>query len=134
MQFNTQYKRWKQKAEEQSVESKVEKTGYVPAKTQIENMIMAGRRLNAYRAEQYDFTGEENDEEEDNFEDPTRSPNFDIADASSIQKVLERKFKSARNDGVERRRVRDTGSDSLRPEGKLSEGEKNKSEGSEGIE
>lgn len=66
-----------------------EQAGYVPPKIQIENMIMAGQRLNAARAEMYDFPpGEEVDE---NYSDPTRDPGFDVADASQMLSNLEEK-------------------------------------------
>lgn len=76
--------------------SHVEKQGYIPAKVQIENMLMAGRRLEESRAEMYDFPpGKEVDEE---FIDPTRNPGFDISEAYVIKRDLEEKAKNAKKE------------------------------------
>ena len=64
----------------------VETAGYIPAKIQIENMILAGQRLSDYRREMYDFGYDEPDDE--TFDDPTRHPNFDMADASAYMRRL----------------------------------------------
>lgn len=56
-----------------------EQAGYIPPKVQIENMILAGQRLDAARGE-YDFG--EDDEIDEDFIDRTRSSNYDLADAS----------------------------------------------------
>lgn len=84
MLFTTPYKteRFKTPPEENSGVTIVERTGYEPAKVKIENMIHAGQRLSDYRKMQYDFTDGQIDE---NFSDPTRSPNFDLADATQLQ-------------------------------------------------
>jgi len=72
----------------------VEIAGYIPAKQRIENIMLAGKRLAEARSELYDFKpGEEIDE---NFSDPTRSPNFDMADASQINLALEQKKRSVK--------------------------------------
>lgn len=63
--------------------SETEQAGYISPQNQIENMILAGRRLDEYRKEQYDFNSEEEIDEE--LYDPTRSGNFDLADASQAQ-------------------------------------------------
>lgn len=68
--------------------SKTEKAGYIPPKVQIENMILAGERLDAYRKEMYQA---ETDDSEEPEIDPTRNPNFDLADASRISRSLEQK-------------------------------------------
>lgn len=66
-------------------EKMVETAGYISAKQRIENMILAGQRLNAYREEMYDINGEKY--ADPNFDpdelpiDPTRSGNYDLADA-----------------------------------------------------
>jgi len=62
--------------------SKAESAGYIPPKIQIENMILAGKRLDDARKEQYDFGPD--DKIDENFVDPTRNPNFDMADASAL--------------------------------------------------
>lgn len=63
-----------------------EVAGYIPAQVQIEDMIMAGARLDASRAERFDFASEE--EVDESFEDITRSSNFDMADAAQIRNEL----------------------------------------------
>lgn len=64
----------------------VETGGYIPPEVQIEEMIFAGRRLGEYRKENYDFGADE--EIPDDYVDPTRSPGFDMADASAIKSDL----------------------------------------------
>lgn len=56
-----------------------EAAGYIPADKQIEAFMLAGQRLAAARKELYDFSDGVEDE---SFYDPTRSPNYDLADAS----------------------------------------------------
>lgn len=58
-----------------------ESAGYITAQQRIENIINAGHRLEMYRKEQFDFPNGKIDE---SFNDPTRSPNFDMADASTL--------------------------------------------------
>jgi len=60
--------------------TKTESAGYIPPKTQIENLIMAGKRLQDWRKEMYDFPDSKDIDE--SFEDPTRGPGYDLADAS----------------------------------------------------
>lgn len=62
-----------------------EQAGYIPAHIQVGQLIAAGKRLNDYREEQYDFR----DDASINFnlEDPTREGNFDLADASQLQQL-----------------------------------------------
>ena len=60
--------------------SLTEQAGYIPPQDQIESMILAGQRLNEARASQYDFASE--DEIDEDAYDPTRTGNFDMADAS----------------------------------------------------
>ena len=62
--------------------SETEQAGYIPPQIQIENMILAGERLNQSRKEMFDFASEE-EIDEDAF-DPTRRGNFDLADASQM--------------------------------------------------
>ena len=64
-------------------DTQTEQSGYVDPKRQIEDMILAGRRLDEARKNQYDFpSGEDIDED---LYDPTRSGNFDLSDASQMQ-------------------------------------------------
>ena len=83
--FSTPYSRPKSQGEVFTGKSMTEKAGYVPANQLIESMILAGRRLNEYRASQYDFPDGKVD---DNFTDPTRVQGFDLADATIIQQKL----------------------------------------------
>lgn len=62
-------------------EPMVETAGYIPAKKRIEDFLQAGMRLQAYRAEQFDFP---DGTEDPNFSDPTRDPGFDLSDASDL--------------------------------------------------
>ena len=65
--------------------SETEQSGYVSPQKQIENMMLAGQRLDIARREMYDF-GDESEIDEDLY-DPTRSNNYDLSDAS--QDLLE---------------------------------------------
>lgn len=69
-----------------------EQDGYVPVRIQVETMLDAGRRLmEARRNAEFDIP--EGSEIEDAEIDPTRSPDFDLADASAIDRALgERSF------------------------------------------
>lgn len=62
-------------------EKLVETEGYVSAQVQIENMIYAGQRLESSRRG-YDFDSDEIDED---YYDPTRAQNFDMADATQLK-------------------------------------------------
>ena len=62
--------------------SETEQAGYIPPQIQIENMILAGERLNQTRKEMYDFSSP--DEIDEDAYDPTRRGNFDLADASQM--------------------------------------------------
>lgn len=85
--FNTKYNYKKVSIpEKNSGRSPVETAGYIPANQRIENMMLAGQRLSESRKEQYDFPDGEIDE---SYNDPTRSKNFDLADASQIQNNIE---------------------------------------------
>ena len=63
--------------------SETEQAGYISPQRQIENMILAGRRLDQFRKDQFDFESE--DEIDEELSDPTRSGNFDMADATQAQ-------------------------------------------------
>ena len=63
-------------------QSKTEQAGYIPPQIQIENMILAGERLNQTRMDMYDFSSA--DEIDEDAYDPTRRANFDLADASQM--------------------------------------------------
>ena len=89
MNFATKYSIQKTSPEVNKGPSHVEKAGYIPAQARIENMMLAGQRLVAHRAEMYDF--KELKDIDENFIDPTRSKNFDMADASQFALNLEQK-------------------------------------------
>lgn len=78
MQFQTQYTHKSSPPEINSGKTLVERAGYISAQKRIENMILAGQRLVDYRKSQFDFEGDKIDLD---FTDPTRDPNFDMADA-----------------------------------------------------
>lgn len=82
--FMTRWERPKPHLEAGGGERRTESAGYIPPQKQIEQFILAGQRLNAARKEMYDFP--DGKEVDPNFYDPTRSPNFDMADASAMLK------------------------------------------------
>jgi hypothetical protein len=53
---------------------------YIPLRDQIEEMLLSGRMLDAYRKELYHFGADE--EVDEDFEDPTLHPSYDAAQAS----------------------------------------------------
>lgn len=77
--FNTHYSRARQDPELNSGETLVDRAGYISAQRRIENMIFAGQRLVQSRRESFDFPDGKIDE---SFQDPTRSKNYDMADAT----------------------------------------------------
>ena len=70
----------------------VEIGSYIPAKQQIESFIQSGKNLQAARQGRYDFEGEVDED----FTDPTRSPGFDMADASQLLMQAEANISEAR--------------------------------------
>jgi len=70
----------------------VEIGSYIPAKQQIESFIQSGKNLQASRQGRYDFEGEVDED----FTDPTRSPGFDMADASQLLMQAEANISEAR--------------------------------------
>lgn len=76
--LQTRYNLSERKPEILAKGNKVERSGYIPAKKRIENLIQAGVRLKSFRQEQYDF--EHNNIDENAF-DPTRRKGYDLADA-----------------------------------------------------
>lgn len=85
--FKTNYNNdeFKKKYDKVGGEKLVESAGYVSAKQRIENMILAGQRLTAFREEMYDINGETF--KDPNFDpdsvstDPTRRAGYDLSDA-----------------------------------------------------
>ncbi|QXP44126.1 MAG: hypothetical protein [Arizlama microvirus] len=91
MEFQSTYSEKKRKPEKNSGEIKVEVTGYIDSETRITNLILAGQRLEQSRKEQYDFPDYKSID--DDFTDPTRARNFDLAEASQLQYSTELKLK-----------------------------------------
>lgn len=86
MLFQTKYTHEKSPGEVNLGKNLVEKAGYIPAQARIENMILAGQRLVEHRKEMYDFSdGKDIDE---SFTDPTRSKNYDMADAFVMSEAI----------------------------------------------
>ena len=86
-QFYDQFIRPEPSGEVLSDEVVVERAGYIPAKEQIEGMIMAGLRLGEFRREAFDYGSEE---EDDGALDPMRQ-NPDLAEVSEmVREVNER--------------------------------------------
>lgn len=77
MKFETHYSRTPAPPEINTGEKLVETAGYMTAQQRIEAIMNAGKRLESWRKEQFDF----DDKIDENFYDPTRSKNYDLADA-----------------------------------------------------
>lgn len=83
------------KLEMPSGEVLVETAGYVPARQKIMSFIEAGRRLQGFREDQFDFPEDKIDE---SFIDPTRRKDFDRAQATQMQIELEEKIKRTKEE------------------------------------
>jgi hypothetical protein len=94
--FQTKYKRLEVPEEKNSGELLVEQD-YISTEKQILSMIHAGERLRIYRKECCDLQ----DDEEEFILDPTREPNFDLADATNILNNIRPKEKEEVLPGVE---------------------------------
>lgn len=86
--FNTQYERPIKDVALEKVDdkSRVETAGYLTAEQRISSLIGAGQRLVDYRRQQFDTNEEEPPEYLE--PDPTRAPNFDLADSTMIANQL----------------------------------------------
>lgn len=100
--FKTPYNSRPSMPEQHGGISKTETAGYVPPKKIIENMITAGMRLKAFRQENFDLAEGEDDE---GFDDPTRTPGFDMADASQLQLELKARKKVIKAEGLDTSQV-----------------------------
>jgi len=83
MKVATRYSKTKRpgtKLERPGTKKMVETAGYRSTKTRVEEFLDAGRRLQEYRNLKYDF--EPGQEVPDDFEDKTRRPGYDPADAT----------------------------------------------------
>lgn len=98
MEFQTHYKRKKEPAEKNNMPSMTETAGYVSAKSRIEAIIAAGENLKRYREENYDFG--ERIPVDDNYFDVTRSKNFDMADASEMQRNVNSRLKQQQREAA----------------------------------
>lgn len=76
--------------EKNSGKTLVETAGYISAQKRIENMILAGQHLVDFRKSQFDFP--DKDSINDDFYDPTRSKNYDMADASQARIAIAHKY------------------------------------------
>lgn len=96
MEFYTKYNRPKRVGEINDGISEVETSGYIPAKQRIENLLIAGKRLNEYREDAYDIKhGEKIDL--DIQVDPTRN-GIDIAEASELLREAENRILMAKTE------------------------------------
>lgn len=85
--FATGYKPNEITKEKNSGKSKTEQAGYVPPHIQIGRMFEAGQRLDASRRDEFDFPDE--NEVDPNWIDPTRRPDYDLADATQAKIAVE---------------------------------------------
>jgi len=83
MNFQTQYVKNERIGEINSGEIIVERSGYIPAKDQVESFMNSGKRLQDFRKGLFDMEpGWKGDPEE--VYDYSRDPNFDMADATQM--------------------------------------------------
>ena len=76
--------------------SLIEKGSHIPVMQQVRDMIAAGEKLGDYRKGAFDFdAGEE--VPKDVLPDPTRSSNFDLADATRIIEEIAEAQKAREN-------------------------------------
>lgn len=122
--FYTQFKRPTERLEFNEGPKITETAGYIPAKQQIENLILAGQRLAEYREENYDFG--KDDEIDEDFTDPTRSPNYDLADASQDALSVSRRLSERAKKAKEKKNVDEVKKDEPKAESKPSEVEHEK--------
>ena len=89
--------------------SETEQAGYIPPQIQIENMILAGERLNQTRKDMYDFSSP--DEIDEDAYDPTRRANFDLADASQMAMETEMSLRDQALEAEKSRKASQTAQD-----------------------
>lgn len=88
----TVYTHWKRPAvekEHNSGEIVVDRAGYRPTAKIIEDMMIAGRNLVSWRAEQFDYQSPSDD---DGFLDPTRGA-YDLSDAANDMTAATQRLK-----------------------------------------
>jgi len=92
MSYYTKDKRPEKKLEINNGDAIVETAGYRSAEVQISEMLNAGQRLVDYRKQRYEFGGDEVVPAD--YQDPTRRPGFDMADASMLDKAVKESLKA----------------------------------------
>lgn len=75
---------------------KVQVVGYIPLAKRISDMVACGIRLKQAREELFDIPASSEVDDDEIQLDPTRSPGFDMADASVMARDLKARIKSAR--------------------------------------
>lgn len=100
---NYQKGRYKSKPETNNGQRLVEKQGYISAQKRIENLMLAGQRLNIARKEQFDFPDGNIDE---NVYDPTRRKDYDLAEAFQDSQRINSRLKASQNAQEARRDVK----------------------------
>ena len=91
--FNTPYDREKTPEAPNSGEVITEQTGYISAQQQIEELILAGERLNQLRSG-YEFDAEE--EIPDDYYNPLAQPGIDLVDAQNYLEDTQVKLDAAK--------------------------------------
>lgn len=90
--FQTPFIKNERVGEVNSGEIMVERSGYVPAREQVESFIDSGKRLQDFRKGRYDMEpGYKGDPEE--VYDYTRDPNFDMADATQMGYAVKQRIR-----------------------------------------
>ncbi|WNK13200.1 MAG: hypothetical protein [Microvirus sp.] len=82
----------------------VERSGYRSTQQMILEFMNAGIALQAYRQENYDYPAGEV-VPDDAQGDPTRAPNFDLADASLLQRQTEARLQHQKAQAVTKQRM-----------------------------
>lgn len=100
MEFATQYNHQRSAPEKNDGKTDVDRAGYISAQKRIENIMFAGMRLVQSRREMYDFLGDELDT---SFDDPTRSKNWDLADAFQMDLAVKERIAKAKRDELVQR-------------------------------
>jgi len=89
--LNTPYNRTRSKPEQPGTHSQVETRGYRSTKQQVAEYMAAGLQLQNYRNEMYHFPTPEDVDE--NFEDRTKNPGYDPADATQDLRAVNKRLK-----------------------------------------
>jgi len=76
-------------------ETHIDTLGLISNKERIENLIMAGKRLEASRGENYDFP---DGEFKGHHVPPMRRPNFDMADATQLEWETKQRIQQQREE------------------------------------